>query len=90
MKAMAPFMEGELAQLFKDPEANWEALKSILAQNRTYNAMTRTTTAVTMMKGSDQANILPERSWLVINNRLLTGDTIESLQAFYESIVPEG
>ena len=37
-----------------------------------------------MAKGSDQANILPERSWLVINNRLLAGDTIESLQAFYE------
>ena len=90
MKAMAPFMEGELAELFKDPEANWETLKPIMAKDRAYNAMTRTTTAVTMAKGSDQANILPERSWLVINNRLLTGDTLESLQKFYESIVPEG
>ena len=65
-------------------------MKPIVAKDRSLNAMTRTTTAVTMAKGSDQANILPERSWLVINNRLLAGDTIESLQAFYESIVPEG
>ncbi len=44
-----------------------------------------------MMKGQrPKPTSLPERSWLVINNRLLTGDTIESLQAFYESIVPEG
>lgn len=90
MKAMAPFLEGELAELFKDPEANWETLKPIMAKDRTYNAMTRTTTAVTMARGSDQANILPERAWLVINNRLLAGDTLESLQKFYESIVPEG
>ena len=90
MKARAPFLTGELAELFKDPEANWETLKPIVAKDRSLNAMTRTTTAVTMAKGSDQANILPERSWLVINNRLLAGDTIESLQAFYESIVPEG
>ena len=88
MKARAPFLTGELAELFKDPEANWETLKPIVAKDRSLNAMTRTTTAVTMAKGSDQANILPERSWLVINNRLLAGDTIESLQAFYESIVP--
>ncbi len=58
MKARAPFLTGELAELFKDPEANWETLKPIVAKDRSLNAMTRTTTAVTMAKGSDQANIL--------------------------------
>ncbi len=89
-QAMAPSTPGRLGELLKDPEANWEELKPLVAKDRNLNALTRTTTAVTMAKGSDQANILPERAWLVINNRLLEGDTVEDLQAFYESIVPEG
>ncbi len=32
MKARAPFLTGELAELFKDPEANWETLKPIVAR----------------------------------------------------------
>lgn len=90
MKAMAPFTPGELGELFQDPEANWEKLKPLCAANKQLNAMTRTTTAVTMCKGSDQANILPERATLITNSRLLPGDTVEELQKHLESIVPEG
>ena len=42
------------------------------------NAMTRTTTAVTMLKGSDGANILPARVSAVVNARIAIGETVES------------
>ena len=90
MKAMAPFEKGERAELFKDPEANWEKLKPICAADRELNALTRTTTAISMAKGSDQANILPERAYIITNSRMLPGDTLEDLQKHFESIVPEG
>lgn len=89
-KAMAPFKDGELGEMLKDPEANWEKLKPIFEKDVEFNALTRTTIAVTMAKGSDQANILPEKASLIINTRLLPGDTIENLQNHFESIVPEG
>ena len=90
LKALAPLTEGELGEMFKDPEANWEKLKPIFIKDRKYDAMTHTTVACTMAKGSDQANILPERAWMVINTRLLPGDTTEGLLEYFKSIVPEG
>lgn len=50
-----------------------------LAQKSNTNALTRTTTAVTMLKGSPQDNVLPNRAQAVINFRILPGDTTESV-----------
>lgn len=90
LKALAPFTEGAMGMMYADPEKYWDKLKLIFAEDRGLNALTRSTTAVTMAKGSDQANILPEKSSLIINTRLLPGDTLDNLQKHFESIVPEG
>ncbi|MBT6176662.1 MAG: M20/M25/M40 family metallo-hydrolase [Deltaproteobacteria bacterium] len=50
-----------------------------LGQKSNTNALTRTTTAVTMLKGSPQDNVLPNRAKAVINFRILPGDTVESV-----------
>ena len=76
--------------MYADPEKYWDKIKLIAADDRSLNSLTRTTTAVTMAKGSDQANILPERASLIINTRLLPGETLDNMQKFFESIVPEG
>ncbi len=89
-KALAPFTEGPLGEMYADPEKHWDMLKLICAENRQLNALTRTTTAVTMAKGSDQANILPEKASLIINTRLLPGETLDNMMKYFESIVPEG
>ncbi|MDO4478514.1 MAG: M20/M25/M40 family metallo-hydrolase [Lachnospiraceae bacterium] len=47
----------------------------------TFNAMVRTTAAVTMLQGSESYNILPKEAEAGINLRLLRGDTIESATA---------
>lgn len=45
------------------------------------NAITRTTTALTMMKGSDGTNVLSPEVEFVVNFRLLPGDTVEDVRA---------
>ncbi len=82
--------DADFVKLLKDPEENWDKLLPILKQTPEYSALLHTTTAITMAKGSDQANILPERASAVVNCRLLNGDTLEDLQEYFEKIVPEG
>ena len=89
MKARAPFMTGELAELFKDPEANWPRLKELAETDKTVNQMVRTTTAATMAQGSAQANILPERASIITNSRILPGQTLEDLEAHFRKVMPE-
>ena len=89
MKALAPFTPGHLGELYKDPEANWEELKTLAETDKKINQMVRTTTAATMASGSDQANILPERAAVVTNSRLLPGETLEDLEAHFAKVLPE-
>ena len=90
LEASVPFMKDpSLAELCKDVRGNWDPLLPILEQDRVNNALIRTTTAVTMAQGSAQANVMPEKAWIVANNRLLPGETLDDLWAHYRKIVPE-
>lgn len=59
-------------------------LVSKLAGNPVTNAMVRTTTAVTMAKGSDAANVLPAEAEVVINFRILPGNTVADVRRHVE------
>mgnify|MGYP001161877788 FL=1 len=50
-------------------------LKSRLQKVKTTNAMIRTTTAPTMLEGSNRDNVMPNVARAVVNFRLLPGDT---------------
>jgi len=90
MEGMAPFMDDEkLAELCKDVKGNWEELRPILEKIPGYNAIIRTTTAVTMGQGSAQANVLPEFARIVVNNRILPGQSLDDLWEHYRKIIPE-
>ena len=90
LQANVPFMkDAEMAALCTDVKANWEMLLPIMAADRTQNALIRTTMALSMAKGSDQANILPEVAWIIVNNRLLPGQTLDDVMAHYKALVPE-
>ncbi len=54
-------------------------LESVLAANPSTNAGIRTTTAVTMLQGSVQDNVLPIKASAVVNFRILPGETVESV-----------
>lgn len=89
LKAMAADQEENAAVIFADPEGHFEELKELAKKNKTVDALLRSTTAVTMASGSAQANILPEYASAVINCRPLQGDTVETMQAHFESLMPE-
>jgi carboxypeptidase PM20D1 len=56
-------------------------LKSQLQKVKTSNAMIRTTTAPTMLEGSNRDNVLPNVARAVVNFRLLPGDTPDDVLA---------
>lgn len=60
-----------------------------LGEKSNTNALTRTTTAVTMLKGSPQDNILPNRAKAVINFRILPGDTIETVLKHVQEVIAD-
>jgi carboxypeptidase PM20D1 len=54
-------------------------IRKQLAASPSTNAILRTTTAPTMLSGSQKPNVLPSRATAVVNFRLLPGDTDESV-----------
>lgn len=55
-------------------------LLSQLTKNNSTNALIRTTTALTMMKGSDAPNVLSSEVEFVVNFRLLPGNTVRDVK----------
>lgn len=60
-------------------------LKS-LAKAPASNALTRTTTAITMAKGSDASNVITSVAEVVVNFRILPGDSIDQVIKHVEGI----
>ncbi len=50
------------------------------------NALIRTTTALTMSKGSEASNVLPSIAEVVVNFRLLPGDTLSDVRHHVEKL----
>lgn len=55
-------------------------LLSQLTKNNSTNALVRTTTALTMMKGSDGTNVLSPEVEFIVNFRLLPGNTVKEVK----------
>lgn len=52
----------------------------------TFNAMVRSTCAVTVMEGRSAFNVLPDRAALGVNVRLLEGDSLASAAAYLKKV----
>ncbi len=92
-QTLAPYIakdNPELGRLLEDMEGNWEALQPWIASDPEVSAMFHTTMAPTMASGSEQANILPATARVVVNCRLLEGDTLESVEAHIRSLLEPG
>ena len=64
-------------------------LISSLEQSPPTNAAIRTTTAITMLKGSDAYNILPTEASAVGTFRILPGDTVDSVVEHVRSVLKD-
>ena len=64
-------------------------VKQAMLSKQNTAAGLRTTTAVTMLKGSSKSNILPTKATAVVNFRVLPGETWESVLAEVKSIIDD-
>ena len=55
----------------------------------TFNAMVRSTAAVTVIEGHSAFNVLPDRAALGVNVRLLYGDTLESAAEHLRQVITD-
>jgi len=62
-------------------------IKKKLLEDQSKAAGLRTTTAVTMMKGSSKSNILPTKASVVVNFRILPGETWQTVLASVKDII---
>lgn len=62
-------------------------LTAVLAAKPSTNATVRTTTAVTMLSGSDKENVLPREATATVNFRLVPGDTVDEVLAHVRGVV---
>ena len=78
LKKMAPHMDSNRLVL-KNIDKLFAAVSSVLSKNPTTNALIRTTIAATMAGGGYAPNVLPPEAWVIVNARLLQGDTIDGV-----------
>ena len=80
---MFEYLGPEMSALYKTVFANtWlldGVIQGLLSASPSTDALLRTTTAPTMLQGSDRENVLPKRASAVVNFRLLPGDTIDGV-----------
>lgn len=61
--------------------------KKIFSKSNTGNALLRTTTAATMLEGSVEPNILPQRASAIVNFRIIPGETGQDLLEHIKSVI---
>lgn len=82
----APRMR-EDGELFQDLEKNFDRLLPRIQRVPRELSKFRSTMAQTMLSASPQANILPKEVTMVINSRVLEGDTVESLAQHMRDVI---
>ena len=63
------------------------AVESMMLDIPSSAASIRTSTAVTMLKGSSKSNILPTEAEAVVNFRILPGDTVDSVTRHISKVI---
>lgn len=60
---------------------------ALFSQSKTTNALLRTTQAGTMASASNKENVLPQKSTITINFRILPGETANSVKKHVEQVI---
>ena len=76
LDALAPLLPVERRLAIQGRGWLGPVLEYFLAQDPATNALIRTTTAVTMVRGGVKENVLPQSATATANFRLLPGDTV--------------
>lgn len=84
---IGPAMGGVKKAIFANMWLTEPLVERILSGYKTTNAAVRTTTAVTMAKGSSKDNVLPSEASAVVNFRIMPGESGESVKAYIEQVI---
>lgn len=84
---IGPAMGGLEKAIFANMWLTEPLVERILSGTKTTNAAVRTTTAVTMAKGSSKDNILPSEATAVVNFRIMPGESGQSVKTYIENVV---
>jgi carboxypeptidase PM20D1 len=86
LEGLCPYVPFLYRVLFKNLFITAPLVKTALAASPTTNALIRTTTAATMLTGSDKENVLPESATAILNVRVLPGSTVAETMAKISSM----
>ena len=84
---IGPAMGGVNKAVFANFWLTEPLVEQILSGAKTTNAAIRTTTAVTMAKGSSKDNILPSEATAVVNFRIMPGETGQTVMAYVKDVI---
>lgn len=90
LRAMSRLIGRERKEIYADPRGRWDELCRLAREDRELDAILHTTLAVTKASGSPQTNVLPSHAECTMSVRILQGDTVASVKAWLESIMPDG
>lgn len=85
--ALAPLLPVERRLALQNRSWLGPVLEWFLAQDPATNALIRTTTAVTIVRGGVKENVLPQSATVTVNFRLLPGDTVNGVVAQVREII---
>ncbi len=85
---LGPHMSFVERMLFANQWLFAPVIEGVLSGTNTTNAILRTTTAPTMLSGSETENVLPTSASVVVNFRLHPRDTPEMVLAHIEGLLP--
>ncbi len=88
MNILKPFLPPEISSSLdvEDPIK----VEAMVANMASANALLRTTTAVTMAQGAPAPNVLPSIASVMVNFRIIPGDSIDSLLKHIREVIGEG
>lgn len=75
--------------LFANRWVSTPLLLKVLGNIKTTNAMIRTTTAPTIIKGGVKANVLPSSAYALVNFRILPGDTVSYVMDHAQKVIDD-
>lgn len=87
--AIGPHVEGVQGFAMRNHGLLGPVLRRVLSGSPVTDAMLRTTTAVTIVRGGTKENILPRSATATVNFRLFPGDTPEDVAAHLAEVIDD-
>ncbi len=85
LKNVSPFKKGIEKLFMKNSRFFFPIMKNIMKKRPQTNALIRTTVAFTVTKGGTGANILPDKSVVNANVRILPGESVDDIKKWFKS-----